>query len=196
MMMSTDVEMSPPVPIEVYRKWPSNAIQVSQSVIEHINANIIQIMIIFNDHIQWSFIMFYHLLPMFHPVEVFDMDGWSVRLLHRRGIPICDPLQQLVVLVQGCALRLAVVQRRRCFHFHGKKMQHSEYWNPPWNWSSLISPRKNHSISLVEKRHGCPAKKCPLWVKQKIREQIFWGDPPSRSSAFFFLMIAAVPSGS
>jgi hypothetical protein len=75
-------------------------------------------------------------------------------------------------------------------------MQHSEYWNPPWNWSSLISPRKNHSISLVEKRHGCPAKKCPLWVKQKIREQIFWGDPPSRSSAFFFLMIAAVPSGS
>ena len=52
MMMSTDVEMSPPVPIEVYRKWPSNAIQVSQSVIEHINANIIQIMIIFNDHIQ------------------------------------------------------------------------------------------------------------------------------------------------
>jgi hypothetical protein len=54
---------------------------------------------------------------MFHPVEVFDMDGWSVRLLHRRGIPICDPLQQLVGLVQGCALRLAVVQRRRCFHF-------------------------------------------------------------------------------
>ena len=50
--------------------------------------------------------------------------------------------------------------------FHGKKMQHSEYWNPPWNWSSLISPRKNHSISLVEKRHGCPAKKCPLWVRK------------------------------
>ena len=88
-------------------------------------------MIIFNDH-SYSFIMFYHLLPMFHPLEVFaTADADAAASCTAEGSRSATRFSSSLYWFKAARCAWPLFIGGDVSIFHGKKMQHSEYWNPP-----------------------------------------------------------------